>query len=341
MNIYLTLCLLVGGLFVCSSFAQKTDTIYLRNRDRITGELKKYEYGYLFHKTDGMGTLKVKYDRLSTFYSDKRFHIRMDDRFIYLGTFDTSGTEGYVKIIVTNDSILTKIESIVEAYPIKRIFWNKLSGNFDVGFNYAKSTEITQFNLSGNVYYKAEHFLTELKGSSDNTFQMDQQAKRSNEINYNFNRLMGKNWSAIGLAGVNQNDEMGIDLRVQAGMGIANHLIYTNLHRLMVVGGLMINNEWTSDTVSSSNYEGLAYISYDIFKFSNPDVNVSSYITAFPSLSVKNRIRTEFEVQGKIEIISDMYFSLKVYGKFDNKPPNMNSSSSDYGIVTSIGYSFN
>ena len=55
-------------LFYCLAFiflsqltlkAQKNDTIYLRNGDRITGELKKFEYGLLNLSTDAMKTISI------------------------------------------------------------------------------------------------------------------------------------------------------------------------------------------------------------------------------------------------------------------------------------------
>ena len=59
------------------SFAgPKTDTVYLYNGDRITGEIKRFEYGVLFFKTDGMGTLNIEFDRIRTFYSTHQFTIQ-------------------------------------------------------------------------------------------------------------------------------------------------------------------------------------------------------------------------------------------------------------------------
>jgi hypothetical protein len=39
---------------------KKNDTVYLDNGDRITGELKKFEYGLLFLKTDAMETVNIE-----------------------------------------------------------------------------------------------------------------------------------------------------------------------------------------------------------------------------------------------------------------------------------------
>jgi hypothetical protein len=38
--------------------------------------------------------------------------------------------------------------------------------------------------------------------------------------------------------------------------------------------------------------------------------------------------------------VDDLYFELKLYGSYDSKPPSEDTEKSDYGVVTSLGYSF-
>ena len=45
---------------VQTSSAQKNDTIYLLNGDRITGEIKKYENGQLKLSTEGMNIIYIE-----------------------------------------------------------------------------------------------------------------------------------------------------------------------------------------------------------------------------------------------------------------------------------------
>ena len=72
--------LLVLILFTSqTSLAQKDDTLYFLNNDRISGEIKQYKYGYLTYKTYGVSTVNVKYDKISTFYSNKNYDILFKD----------------------------------------------------------------------------------------------------------------------------------------------------------------------------------------------------------------------------------------------------------------------
>ena len=40
------------------------------------------------------------------------------------------------------------------------------------------------------------------------------------------------------------------------------------------------------------------------------------------------------------ELISDLFWDLAYYNTFDSDPPSGSTSTNDYGIVTSVGYSF-
>jgi hypothetical protein len=55
----------------------------------------------------------------------------------------------------------------------------------------------------------------------------------------------------------------------------------------------------------------------------------------------KGRYRLQVNGQARIEILNDLYWSLSVYESFDSEPPSETSRRNDFGITTSIGWSFN
>ena len=40
------------------------------------------------------------------------------------------------------------------------------------------------------------------------------------------------------------------------------------------------------------------------------------------------------------ELIDDLTFDISFYGSYDSDPPDETAETSDYGIVTSLGYKF-
>ena len=52
------------------------------------------------------------------------------------------------------------------------------------------------------------------------------------------------------------------------------------------------------------------------------------------------RLRTQLDVNLRWELINDLFWDLNYYNTYDSDPPSGAESTSDYGIVTSIGWSF-
>ncbi len=154
-------------------------------------------------------------------------------------------------------------------------------------------------------------------------------------------RRLKKSWFGLGTFSAERNSELGIDLRLQGGLGGGNELIHTNSNNLMTALGIMVNKEWSSDSTDAQiNVDGFAGFSYRLFRFKDPEIDITSTFTTYPSLTVSNRWRVNFDIKVKIEIIADMYFSLSFYDNYDSKPPSYDAANNDFGVTTSIGYSF-
>jgi len=59
-----------------------------------------------------------------------------------------------------------------------------------------------------------------------------------------------------------------------------------------------------------------------------------------PSITEGGRVRMNLETRLRREIIKDFFVDLSFYLKYDNRPPSVTASTTDYGFVTSVGYSF-
>jgi hypothetical protein len=323
------------------SFAgPKTDTVYLYNGDRITGEVKRFEYGVLFFKTDGMGTLNIEYDRIKTFYSTQQFTIQTASGLRFFGSIDTSHTDGSVNLRVKSFYISEPISDIVEIYPVKNAFWKRLDGHVDIGYSYTKASTISQFNFSGNVSHRVQKSFTDINGSTILTDQEDRDRIRKQDYSLSFSRFFKNGWFATSFVGAQQNTELGTDHRYYGGLGVGNDLVHNNLHALNGALGLMFTTEKaTPDTIINS-IEGVMQWKYKIFKFNNPDIDVSSNFNVYPSFTSPGRYRLEFSVNAKIEIFNDFFFGLTFYDNYDSKPLDQEAATNDWGVNTSIGYSW-
>jgi len=321
--------------------AQKNDTVYFLNGDRISGEIKSYKYGYMTHKTYGVSTVNIKYDKISTFYSAKNFEIIYKDGRRRFGSFAKSTLDQFVNIVTTNDTLLTPIIEVVEITPIKNKFWKRMSGNVDLGYSYTKASTLSQITFSSRIKYQQKNYFSELTLNSNISDQTDKEQTNKSDANISVYRRLKKSWFAMGGIGTERNSELGLDLRVQGSFGGGNEIVHTNSNNLLVGLGVVVNKEWSADSSGArQNIDGLIVLNYRLFIFKDPSIDITSNFSTYPSFTVKNRWRVDFDIKVKIEIISDLYFSLSFYDNFDSKPTSETASNNDYSITTSVGYTF-
>ena len=69
------------------------------------------------------------------------------------------------------------------------------------------------------------------------------------------------------------------------------------------------------------------------------DVSLRTTFRVYPNLSNWGRARFDFDADMKWELISDLFFNVGYFHNFDSDPP-VDVSNHDYGVTTSVGWSF-
>lgn len=328
-------------LLPAASFGgEKNDTVYLTNGDRITGEVKRFEYGILFFKTDGMGTLNIEFDRIKSFYSTRQFTIQLATGLRFFGSIDTSGTDGFVNLKVNTFRIPEPIENIVELYPVEGAFWKRLDGEIDLGYSYTKASTISQLNFSGYTDHRTPKAYTRINVSSIFTDQKDRDRIRKQDYSFLHNRFFKSTWYAGGYIGGQQNTELSIAYRYYGGMVVGKDLVQNNLQALSGAIGLIYTTEKSDLDSTIQSLEGAMQWRYRIFKFNDPEIDLNSLLNVYPSFTTLGRVRIEYELKAKFELFNDFYFGLNFYYNYDSRPVDEASSGDDWGITSSIGYSW-
>lgn len=328
-------------LLIIPAQGQKNDTVYLNNGDRITGELKKFEYGLLFLKTDAMETVNIEYDRISTVYSSKHFEIRTTSGYRYFGTLLNSIVTGTVNIATYIDTVPKPLWDIVQMTSIKNRFFQKIDGSIDMGLNYTKSSDVFQYSLMATATHRTSNFATRIDLSSILSSDQDDEVSINNDAGLNVTRYYSGKWFARAETKGQQNTELDLDYRIQAGLGGGYDLVRSNAQRLYGLAGLLGNRERTIDSaLVSNNMELLVAVAYKWFRYNQPKIDISSGFNFYPSFTTWGRIRLEYNLTAKIEILKDLFFGLTIYDNFDNNPSSNSTSKNDWGIITSLGYNF-
>ncbi len=335
--------LIISLLFfvTVSAFGQKTDTIIHINGNILTGEIKRIDYGIVTFKMDGMGTIKYEMDKVQSIKSQKYFEIKLSNGLYYFGTFDTSHFRRKVKVVLSERIELVEVNSLIEVYPIKQNFWLRLHGKFDLGVDYNKGSGIGNLNFNGLIGYRKRKSYVELSWTNNTTSQADTITSAKADLTLNYQQYIKNKWSASLSTGGNENTELGLDLRLFLAVSGIWDIVHNNRNRLYLEGGISGNREWSNgDTTALNNMEAIISTQYRLFKFTNPEIDITTDFTFFPNLTTKGRLRLEYNLNTKVEIFNDFYVGLNYYYSFDSKPISSTASNEDWGITTTFGYSF-
>ncbi|MGB7906145.1 MAG: DUF481 domain-containing protein, partial [Steroidobacteraceae bacterium] len=144
----------------------------------------------------------------------------------------------------------------------------------------------------------------------------------------------------LGFAGLERNTELDLNLRTTLGGGYGRYFVQDS-HSEWVGGlGLAYSHENYVGGEIVDSVEGVITTAFKVFRYDFPETDIGGTLTLLPSLTQSGRYRAEGDLRAKYEFVDDLYFELKVYGSYDSKPPLADSQQSDYGVTTSLGYSF-
>lgn len=319
-------------LFWTSLHAQKTDKVFLSNGNVITCEIVELIEGKLDCKTDDLGRLNIKWDAVDSLWSDKEFEIHLRNGTIVFTTFDST---------FYNYSDYT-FDQMIDFIQIKKKFWKKIDGNIDLGFSYAKSSGILQLNIDSKVTYN--FYRGELDLKYETIFTIDRSENRTDrkDLKLNYLYLLDKKNYISAIGGFDQNSQLGIQRRLSLGAGFGKNVIYGPKTRLLGTIGLVANNELSTEanTPTTNNLEISGLLRFRKFSYRHPELDIDSSLKLFASVNEWGRLRGDFNVSARIEVINDFYIKLTLYYSFDSRPADVAASQNDWGTTLMLSYTF-
>jgi hypothetical protein len=330
----------------------KTDIVWLTNGDRITGEIEQLEHGKLQVGTDALGQVRIEWDDISRIESDYQFQFERTDGTRITGTIQRASDQQEITLVGDKQTVNFAHDNVVRISQIEDTFWNRLKGSLTFGYSFTKASNVAQGNLGVRATHRTEVRSFTLDGSTIITSdQADDNTQRSN-LSLSTTRFRSNRWFNSYVLGFESNDELGLNLRSSLGAGLGRYLIQTNASELSLIGGLVgtaenlktadpdPGTESTGDKSRQESLEGMLGVDYSRYIFDDPTVDFSARLYAFPSITESGRTRAQLDINLRWELINDLFWDLNYYNSFDSDPPSGSESTNDYGIVTSIGYSF-
>jgi hypothetical protein len=331
------------ALLVLSSLpvaAQKTDVITLLNEESVTGEIKELDRGLLRYSTSYMSTIYIEWEYVLKVISDKQLETEMKSGAIFFGSFEEPSELGKLRIIGVFGETEVDIIDVVRITPIKKKFWKRWDGHLSLGFDFTKASDVARLNFDSRADYRARNYTTGIWLYSTITSQQDVETSRRQGLEGSYTHYLKNRRFAVGRAVAEQNTELGIDLRLILGGSYGYMAKQSNRSRILVSGGLQATREFKEEPATTNNLEATFRTAYEVFKYQTPKLGVNLDVAVMPSLTDWGRVRATFDCRVAWEMIKDLSWELTGYFTSDNRPPSGAQASTDYGIVTSIKWTF-
>lgn len=334
-------CLILLLPAVSALSATKTDVVILENGDRLTGEVKSLERGKLRFKTDATDTISIEWDKVAYLSSDQNMQVETAEGKRYLGRLQRGEIEYQTEVISRSGLVSLNSRSVVRITPIEEKGVDRIDGNITAGYNFTKASEIKQLHFGLGIDYRTETRIISLEVDATTSDSADSEASQRQSLDLSYRRLWPNRWMAGGVLSLNRNDELGLDLRTSIGAGGGRMLKQSNSMNLSIEGGLLLSRENVSGGLPDEDtWEAFATLRLDWFRYDSPELVLSTQLQLIPNLTASGRIRGEYDISLKWELIEDFFWGLSFYDSYDSRPVIPGAEKNDYGVNTSLGWDF-
>jgi putative salt-induced outer membrane protein YdiY len=317
------------------------DKIYLKNGDRITGNIKELDRGKLRVKTITMDTVYLNWVDVESIESNTYLRISKTDGTFTYGRLQKSDMTENLRIFDSGETTEIPALEVASAKPIRvdESFWHRIEGDVSAGIDYKKASDILLVNVASNLRLREEKYELAFGFNWNETSRTDDNDSSRADLSGDYTRFLEGRWFWKASAGLERNQELGIDLRTIISGTAGKYFIQTSTMRFEVNVGLAASLEDRTDGTKQDGVEGLIRSSFDIFKLNIPMTRLTANVNLFPGITESGRLRVNTDITLRNEIVRDFFWDLQFYSSYDNQPAE-GFESEDYGIITSLGATF-
>ncbi|SHL40932.1 DUF481 domain-containing protein [Flavobacterium saccharophilum] len=326
-------------LFFSAIYAQKSDTLVLKNNDVIIGEIKSMNKGILQIETDySKDDFKLEWKHVKNISSTRTHIITLSSGALLNGTISKSKTPNKceIKDIETQTKTEVSLTDIVYIKPVDDSFWDRLDASFDVGIKLTKAENLQQLTINANLGYTAKRWFATGTYKQIQSVQDDSDPIRRIDTDLSYVHLLAKDYFIPLSVTTLSNTEQDIALRIISKAGYGKYILHDNKKYWGVASGLSFNHERYTG-VSDANKSLELFLGTDFNLYDLGDFSIQSKVTVFPSLTENKRVRTDFNLDTKYDLPLDFFIKLSFVYNYDNKPKN-NAPKDDYVFQTTFGW---
>ena len=339
---FLYLYLLATALSIGTGFCQRADTVYLYNGQTLIGEVQQGSLGSLYIDDIDMKVVKVKFYKIRRMNISETFKFTTVGKQTYYGVLTPDQRSGWgIVHDETGFAVPLALVDILDLIPLNKEFLKRLVGNLSAGFSYAKSSDIGQLNFSASVGFATKRWEFQLKASEIGSLDSGKFSRDNESIELFGAYTLSKTWFTAGAVQYQRNLELSIARRYLELLGIGNKLVVRDSWQLYAITGLSVTQEKSTEgVVSPAALEIPLMFRFNFYKFSHPDIQISTSWTGYYSVTERGRFRYDGNTSFSWQLIRYFYLTLNPYSSFDTKPPSGTGAKFDFGVAMSLTYKF-
>lgn len=320
--------------------AVKTDILVLKNGDRLTGEVRRLERGRLTFKTDDMGTLEVEWDKVASVSAAATFEIEMLAGTQIYGALGPGPEAGMLSVATATGVLDLNVLAIGRLSRLGETLWGRIDGSIDLGTSYTSSTELFMLDLAATADFERPRYKISSNLNATLTTQQDAEDTRRANLGLSFLGRLPKRWYYSGDGLMEQNQELGFDLRGSLAGSLGRYLVQSRRDELQSALGVSVNREVPAEGDARTNTELLLSLGYYRFTYDFPKVDIYVNLTIYEGLNDWGRTRVEADASIRREMLKDFYVTLRAYESYDSQPATAGATNNDFGLTFALGWSF-
>lgn len=319
------------------------DQVVMKNGDRLTGSIVKYDGKSLTMKTEFAGEVSIDWDSVVEFTAEQPLNLTLSDQQKLVGT--VGAQEGKIAVATAEAGRVTVEKSAIQAIrnkdeeaayvaEIERLrnpgLLDLWGGHVDFGYAAARgNAETTTFSLGFNADRTTSRdelsvYLKSIRASNSTTGDKVQTANATRGgLQYNL-RTSARS-SLFGFTDLEFDEFQALDLRFVTGGGMEYEAIKREFTQFKVSAGGALNKEFFNNDVSRTS--GELRFGQEFKQRLFGVTTLEEKLVVFPNLSETGEYRLNLDVGTVTALkkwlsiqfsISDRYLSNPLFGKDNN-----------------------
>ncbi len=134
----------------------KTDIVTLQNGDRITCRILYLKFGLLQVNSAHAGSISIEWPSVRSIQSNYSFRVEKFGGEHFAGTVSTD-SDGKNQLVGSGaDTVAIPMQEVTRLLPYESDFWQRINGSVAFGYNFTRSSDVSQLTFQFNEQYSDE-----------------------------------------------------------------------------------------------------------------------------------------------------------------------------------------